>query len=135
MTVTTVPVREDYQMIHWPESIKCSKETIVSSPKALRMALFSLVLRKISIDLYWAYGGPVAVVTRQAGAAQREKDVPQFNQIQGTHLFFFFFCESKPTKILLKAKSVLCLGAEREGPTNFGQKQEEARGLEVTSCS
>lgn len=47
----------------------------------------------------------------------------------------FFFGKSKQTKILLKAESVLCLGAEREGPTNSGQKQEEARGLEVTSSS
>lgn len=108
--------RDDYQMIHWPKSIKCSKETIVSSPKALRMALFSLVLHKVSIDLYWAYGGLVAAVTRQTGAGQRKKDVPRFNQIQGTHLFFFFLAKANKPNSCLRPSLFFAWGLKEKVP-------------------
>lgn len=82
MTGTTGPVRAYYQLIHWPRSAKCFKEIIGSSPqKALRIAIFSLALHKISGDLAWAGGDKATGITRGPGTGQRERDGPVLNQI------------------------------------------------------
>lgn len=64
----------------------------------------------------------------EEGVRDQDKDAPRFHQKWGTHLII---CKSKRTKILLKERTVLCFGAKREVATNFGQKQEEDRGLVV----
>ena len=116
--MTTLPVRDYYQGTHWPKSLKCRKETTVSSlQKAVRIVLF-LVLREMSIGPCWALG---AWLQGSPEELVRDKGTKMFHNLirREEHTSFFPFFLSKQTKILLKAKS-LCLEAEREVTINFG---------------
>ena len=50
-SVTTLPIRDHYQGTHWPKSLKCPKETTVSSPpKSSENCPF---LSCFAWDIYW----------------------------------------------------------------------------------